>query len=560
LCRLGGKLAKNCHFCGGALLPPPKASLFHRFRNKLGNGDFLLVGLSSSRSMVMVELFDWVRSCWTSISSMSRGSEEHSRKRQGSLADRARCRPRLETLERRELMARDVILDWNSVMLQANANDHALAKPEQGGPVLTGRAFAIVSVAMYDAYNSIKPTGTAYLTTAPVQKGANVDAAVAQAARDTLVELFPAQQPLFDKSLKATLKNIPNGPKENRGRAVGSYVATQILAARANDGTEEVMQPGYVASGEPGFHAVDPMHPDQGYYGSGASHVTPFAMGDVNHFEARELDDATVAGRAEFLASPEYTNAFNEVLAYGGNGTTSPTQRTHEQTVIGIYWGYDGRPGLGTPPRLYNQIAQTIAKQRHNTEGQNARLFALVNIAMADAGIASWNTKYDDAVWRPVMGLRYGDDDGNPATDGDANWQPLGAPASNPRPGETNFTPPFPAYTSGHATFGAAAFQILTRFYGSDEIKFTFVSDEYNGKTKDADGSVRPLIRRSFDSFTEAKLENAQSRIYLGIHWAFDRDEGIKQGDAVANYIFENSLKPNPKTMPIASGGRLKIR
>lgn len=114
----------------------------------------------------------------------------------------------------------------------------------------------------------------------------------------------------------------------------------------------------------------------------------------------------------------EYSAAYNEVKSLGGNGTTTPTH-TATQTVIGIYWGYDGRPGLGTPPRLYNQIVRTIAKQQHNTEAQNARLFGLVNIAMADAGLAAWNTKYHDAMWRPIMGIRGGDTDGNPATTGD---------------------------------------------------------------------------------------------------------------------------------------------
>src|SRR5262249_52532902 len=156
----------------------------------------------------------------------------------------------------------------------------------------------------------------------------------------------------------------------------------------------------------------------------------------------------------------------------------------------------------------------------------NARLFALVNIAMADAGLTAWNNKYDDEFWRPILGIRNGATDGNSATTGDSNWTPLGAQVSNPRPGETNFTPNFPAYTSGHATFGAAAFEVLTRFYARDDISFTFISDEFNGVTRGSDGKVRPVIARTYHSFTQAKLENAQSRIYLGIHWAFDRDEG----------------------------------
>jgi hypothetical protein len=480
----------------------------------------------------------------------------------GWLSRRSRCddsrvsrksgrsfRPQIESLERRDLMARDAILDWNAMMLQANANDHALDHPEEGGPVLTARAFAITSAAMYDAYNSIKHIGNSYLTTVFANKAANPDAAVAQAAHDTLMSLFPSQKQMFDKSLKDSLKAIHDGRAENDGRAVGRVVAARILAARANDGTDQVMEPGYTPSGLPGFHAPDPLHPNQGFYASGGGNIGPFAMGDVTHFEAPHLDDNTAAGRAAFLKSDTYTQAYNEAMSLGGNGTTTPTQRTAEQTMIGTFWAYDGRPGLGTPPREYNQIVRVIATQQHNTESQNARLFALVNIAMADAGVAAWDTKYEDAFWRPIMGIEYGDSDGNPNTAGDINWQPLGAPASNPRPGETNFTPPFPAYTSGHATFGAAMFETLKNFYGRDDITFSFVSDEFNGKTKDASGHVRPVVKRTFHSFTEAKLENAESRIYLGIHWSFDRDEGVKQGDQVADYVFQHILSPNHPPM-----------
>jgi hypothetical protein len=193
---------------------------------------------------------------------------------------------------------------------------------------------------------------------------------------------------------------------------------------------------------------------------------------------------------------------------------------------------------------LYNQIARTLAVQQNNNVADNARLFALMNVAQFDAGLTAWNNKYDDDFWRPVMGIRDAQSDGNLDTQGVANWVPLGAPASNPRPGETNFTPPFPAYTSGHATFGAASFQTLKRFFGRDDITFTFVSDELNGITRDADGSVRPILPRTFNSFTQAKLENGQSRIYLGIHWAFDRDDGIQTGDAAADFIFDNSFQP----------------
>jgi len=214
------------------------------------------------------------------------------------------------------------------------------------------------------------------------------------------------------------------------------------------------------------------------------------------------------------LKSSEYAAAYLETQRLGGAYPT-PTWRTDEQTQIGIYWAYDGMPSLCAPPRLYNQIAVHIANQMGTEAVPLARLLALVNVAMADAGIAIWESKYYYQFWRPVTGIRESDrgtgptgaGDGNRRTTGDPTFTPLCAPASNlfgPN-FALNFTPPFPSYPSGHAGFGGALFQTLRNFYGTDEIAFTFTSDEFNGVTRDNSGNVRPLIPRSFSSLSQAE-------------------------------------------------------
>jgi hypothetical protein len=269
--------------------------------------------------------------------------------------------------------------------------------------------------------------------------------------------------------------------------------------------------------------------------------VRPFVLRSNQQF---------LAPQPPALNSAAYTAAFDEVRQLGGDGIKTPTRRSADQTVAAIYWGYDGTPQLGTPPRLYNQIAVQIAEQQAGDVVEFARVLALANVAMADTCMVLWEVKYQLQFWRPVTAIRESDEgtgpsglgDGNPATRGDPGFTPLGAPASNLT--GPNFTPPFPAFPSGHAGFGSAVFAILRAFYHTDRIPFTFVSDEYNGVTQDNKGKVRPRRPRSFASLSQAEEENGQSRIYLGIHWQFDKTGGIALGRQVAAYVYQNGLLP----------------
>jgi hypothetical protein len=266
-----------------------------------------------------------------------------------------------------------------------------------------------------------------------------------------------------------------------------------------------------------------------------------------------------IPSAAQFLPPPPptldslaYATAFEEVKTLG---SLNSTVRTPDQTQIAFFWGYDAQPGVCAPIRFYNQIAEVIARREGNSEVANARFFALTNIAMADGGIVGWDAKYLYNFWRPITAIRENDPGTGPTGLGSANpflvgqgdrtWQPLGAPAHD---GGGNFTPAFPAYTSGHATIGAALFKMMEDYYGTDHVHFTISTDEFNTITN---GTLSP---RSYESFSQASGENAISRIYLGIHFHFDATAGIHAGDQIADYIFQHSLLPlhgrAPRALP----------
>jgi hypothetical protein len=457
-----------------------------------------------------------------------------------------RCYLTVEQLEERCTPSVDPILEWNANAIEVNRVSYSgTVTNDEIGPTRSSRALAIEHIAMFDAWNSINKQFTQYLVMAPNANNASDAAAVAQAAHDALLAMYPSQQTVIDTDLSKSLAHIEDGTKKTRGIAVGHYVANAILAARANDGSQ--IPGSYVPDGQPGHHIQDPLNPDQGFLTPAWGNVTTFGISSTA---------AIPTPTAPILTSQEYADAFNQVKALGED-LGSNTVRTTDETELGIFWGYDVARGLGDPPRLYNQIARVIAAQENNSVGDNARMFALINIAMADAGIQCWGVKYRDIFWRPIVAIRRADEDGNPETVADSTWAPLGAPRSNPLPAESvNFTPPFPAYTSGHATFGGAAFKIMSDFYQTDDmnikIPFDFISDEFNGVTRDIHEEIPNLVMnfirniesRHYTSFSQAAAENAASRIFLGIHYRFDAIQGVSAGDRIADIDFDTILRP----------------
>jgi hypothetical protein len=434
----------------------------------------------------------------------------------------------------------DAVRRWNQVAVDATGIDHAQSAGTlygyQLGPTRASRAMAIVHIAMADTVNAIAGGWRSYTDLPRARDPVSMDAAVATAAHDALAALYPAQASRFDAFLVEDLNRVRPGALRENGVALGQRAARAILAMRSGDGSERPephVGVDWTTNPLPGHWQVDPISKDTIALGAYWGDVKPFAMQRGDQFRVPPPPS---------LTDPAYTATFDYEKGIGGDGVTTPTVRTPEETEIGIYWAYDGTPSLCAPPRMYNQIAVQLADMRGIGTVELARYLALVNVAMADAAIAVWESKFFYDFWRPVTAIRGAAGDGNPNTGAITDFSPLGAPASNAD--GPNFTPPFPSYPSGHAGFGGAVFQVLREYFGTDEIPFTFVSDELNGVTVDNQGNQRPLLPRSFTSLTQAEDENGQSRLYLGIHWEFDKDFGIAQGREVGSHVMRNLFQP----------------
>jgi hypothetical protein len=434
----------------------------------------------------------------------------------------------------------DAVLYWNLVALHAAANDYdtsIVMSPDQPGPLTTSRAFAIIHGAMYDsmaAFNrGFKPLfqSVNISDTSNVSKSDAMKASIMEAGYQTLYASYPKQRPIFDAARTYFLQGLKSsGVPSNdieAGITVGKSISRFIMTKRDTDGSKNTVT--YTVNPAVGFHRVDPLHPKQGFLGAHWGNVTPFFLNSGSQFRSSDIIGKSPAARLAYLNSSDYMREYLEVKSIGSKISTT---RTADQEEIGIFWAYDGAPRIGTPLRIYNQVSRVIFIQRNNTLEENARLFAMVNYAMFDAGVACFETKYYFDLCRPIVAIRQA----TSPTVADPTWEPLGAPSDGVG---TDFTPNFPSYVSGHSAFGSACFEILRLAYKTDNISFAFQSDEYNGKTIDSRTQTpRPIRTRQYQSLTQAERENTLARIYLGIHWRIDQEEGELLGRRVAQHVF----------------------
>jgi hypothetical protein len=359
----------------------------------------------------------------------------------------------------------------------------------------------MVHAAIHDALNSIDPRFQTYTEGPQADPAASPAAAIATAARDVLVNQFSTQQADFNSAYLASLALIPDGPAKANGIAAGQAAAARILALRNSDGSAAANIPYAQAPGlgiwEPTLPGLlPPILPGWGT-------VTPFVLKSGEQFRPDTPDYFD-------LASVEYANNYNEVKSVGD---LNSVVRTPEQSEIARFW-YEGSP-VG-----WNRIVRIVSAQSSLSIWENARLFALVNLAMADGFIAGFNIRYHFNFWRPFTAIRAGDIDGNPQTAGDSGWNTY------------LVTPAIPDYPSTHSVLGAAAAEVLARFFGTDYISFSTTS-----------GAPFAGITRSFTSFSQAARENADSRVFAGIHFRTACVDGVKIGEKIGKFAFKHSLR-----------------
>lgn len=379
----------------------------------------------------------------------------------------------------------NVVLEWNQTVLAA-------LKGDTSSPLLVARNLAILHLAMRDA---VDEAGAERREAAAIGAGffsANV--------------LFPSHQGEFERLRAQQIGELgDSGPLET-ALADGETAAKRVLAARANDGS--AMHISYVPRTEPGQWRRTPPTFRPPELPQWATKVKPFALTRPDQFRP--------AGPPA-LESKEWAIAFNEIKAIGAKDSNL---RSAEQTAIARFWA--DFSSTETPPGHWNSIAHTLAADRKLSLVESARLFATLNVALVDAGIACWDAKYHYNFWRPVTAIVRADEDGNSDTKSRLDWQAL-----------LN-TPPHPEYPSGHSAFSGAAVAVLSGIFGADRIRFSVRSDTLRG------------VERTFTSLRACAEESGESRVYGGIHYRFSCENGLLLGKRIGEWILQD-MRSNPQ-------------
>jgi hypothetical protein len=396
----------------------------------------------------------------------------------------------------------DTVTDWNAIATTAIVT--TAGQP----PHASTLSFAMVQGAVYDAVNAVDRGHRPYLVAPPADSSDSEEAAAATAAFRVLAALFPSQLPALQPLHEASLAALPDGPRKDGGIAAGEAAAAAMLAARANDGRGGPFtfvigfDPGAWRPSPPGF-GLDPA--------PWVGNVLPFLVPTA----AMLRSDAP-----NLLTSSAYAEDFNEVKRLGSLASTT---RTADQTEAAIFWQDHG-------PALWNRVFRTLSTGRGLDTAENARLFAMANLAAADGAIGCWESKYHWRFWRPLTAIREAASDGNPATEADPAWTPLFDPTT-PQFGSPLANPPFPDHPAGHGCISGAIVRTLQSFFGTDKIAFDAISN-------------RTRTTRSFDRFSEALKEITDARVWGGIHFRAADVQGAALGRKVAHWLGRHYFQP----------------
>jgi hypothetical protein len=382
--------------------------------------------------------------------------------------------------------AADVVTEWNQ---RAGAS----VLEAKIYPFAGTRVMAIVHTAMFDAINSIEGRYTPYKFKVSAPAGSSPEAAGVAAAHAALVGLFPEQKPALDASYAASLAQIPDGAGKTSGIAVGEEVAAKVLAWRATDGADAANT--YRPVTTPCVYVVTAL-PIGTQWGS----VTPWVMERGSQFHP---------GPPPALSSAEWAADYNEIKEIGAKKSA---KRTSEQTEMARFWTITG-------PQSFDPIARQLANAPGRSLIQNARLFALVEMAVADSYIAVFEAKYAYNFWRPITAIRNGDIDGNDATARDPSWEPLVD------------TPLHPEYPCAHCINSSAARAVLESEFGAGPHSLTMTS------------ATAPGVTHKWASIAEYAEEVSLARIYGGLHYRNSTMVGKAMGKKIGDLAVQNYLK-----------------